>query len=349
MERGGYKLVSNGPQADICRYRGETYGVLTDGNVHTCFVRKDLMEEHGKRFEDKFGKKIDFPETWDDYLQLGKFFYEATDGKIVGFADLRSRKAGAPDWFMMAFYSHGGFPFADDMSPTLNNAAGQKAMELWVGTKAYQAKEASTWGTPQTIPFFNQGNAAMMCYWDGSMGTVSAANSPTRGKWRFGVVPGSRLTGRLVKRSISQPCVALVVNARGQNPEAAYWLCQYLGGTENSTKIVADPENVFHDAWHPKHMTDPRVFEKYTPEGVKVIEKSLQIVTPAILVPGFPEFWDLLDKNLADAFVGTIKGDEALKKTEEEWKDVIKRVGAKRLSQDLKTYRAAFPKVDVPT
>ena len=105
MERGGYKLVSNGPQAEICRYRGETYGILTDGNVHTSFVRKDLMEEHRKRFEDKFGKKLEWPETWDDYIQLGKFFYEATDGKVFGFADLRARKAGGPNWFIMKFWS----------------------------------------------------------------------------------------------------------------------------------------------------------------------------------------------------------------------------------------------------
>ncbi len=348
MERGGYKLVSNGPQAEICRYRGETYGILTDGNVHTSFVRKDLVEEHRKRFEDKFGKKLEWPETWDDYIQLGKFFYEATDGKVFGFADLRSRKAGAPDWFMMKFYANGGFPFADDMSPMLNTAAGQKAIEWYLATKPYQTKEASVWGTTQTIPFFMAGHVAVFSYWDGSIQVVESERSATRGKWLFGVVPGSRLTGRLVKRSISQPVVALVINRRGQNPEAAYWLCQFLGGAESSTRIVADKENVFHDPWHPKHMTDDRVIKAYTPEGMKAIEKCLQITTPAILMPGYLEFWDVLDKNLADAFVGTIGGDEALKKTEAEWKEVIKRVGAKALARDLATYKAAFPRVDVP-
>lgn len=348
MRRGGYKLVSNGPQAEICRYGGETYGILTDGNVHNAFVRKDLVEEHGKRFEDTFGKKLEWPETWDDYLQLGKFFYEATDGKVFGFADLRSRKAGAPAWFMMPFYAAGGFPFADDMTPTLNNAAGQKAMEMWLGTKPYQHKEASVWGTTQTIPFFMAGNISVFSYWDGSIQVVESEKSATRGKWLFGVMPGSRTSGRLIKRAISYPLPSLLINRRSQNPEAAYWLCQFLGGAENSTRIVADKENVFHDPWHPKHMTDERVIKAYTPEGMKAVEKCLQVTTPAILMPGYQEFWDLLDKNLADAFVGTITGDQALKKTEEEWKDAIKRVGAKRLARDLATYKGAFPKVDVP-
>lgn len=348
MERGGYVLESVGPQAQFCRYRGETYGLMTDGNVMTMFVRKDLVEQHQKRYEDRFGRKFAVPDTYEEYFDLGKFLFEASEGKINSFAELRSRKSGAPAYFMMPFYSAGGFPFADDMTPTLATDAGRYAMDFWLKTKPYQVKEAPNWGQTQLIPYFVGGNFSLFSFWNGAIHAVEGEKSPTRGKWLYAPIPGSRASGKLVKRSISYTLSSYAINRRSANVEAAYWLCQYLNGPEHSTRVVSDAENPFHDAWHPRHMTDARVQKAYTPDGLRAIARSLQVTSPAILLTGFLEFWDLLDKNLADAYVGTITGDQALKQTEEEWKGVIRRVGVQRLREDLATYKAAMPKAALP-
>jgi hypothetical protein len=81
---------------------------------------------------------------------------------------------------------------------------------------------------------------------------------------------------------------------------------------------------------------------------MEATEKCLQISCPPILLPGNQEFTDILDKNLADAFTGAVSGDEALKKTETEWRDAMKRIGTRLLVKDLASYKAAMPKVDVP-
>src|SRR3546814_3504400 len=49
-------------------YKGKTYGITTDGNVHTQMIRKDLFEdpEESKAFADKHGKEMAWPETWED-------------------------------------------------------------------------------------------------------------------------------------------------------------------------------------------------------------------------------------------------------------------------------------------
>jgi ABC-type glycerol-3-phosphate transport system substrate-binding protein len=348
MERGGMIYRSVGPQSLQTHYHGENYGFVTDGNVFATGVRKDLFENptERKRFEDKHGKPMKWPETWDDYLELAKFFTRPPD--LYGVSDLRARKWLGPVWYLMMLYANGGFPFADDMTPTLYNDAGRKAVEWYLATKSYSTKDIAVWATTQNIPFVVGGGAFMWTYWTGGFGVAERGDSKTKGKWSYGVVPGSRLQGRLVKRSISDPVVAVVVNRRGQNPEAAYWLCQYWCTPKHSTEIVADPKLQFHDAWAPEHMKDSRVLEKYTPQGLEATAKCLEITTPGILLPGNLEFTDILDKNLADAFIGTISGDEALKKTEAEWHDVVKRIGAKLLVKDLGSYRAAFPKIDLP-
>jgi len=278
---------------------------------------------------------------------LAKFFNRQPD--LAGVCDLRARKWQATNYFLMMFHANGGFPFADDVTPTLLNDAGRKAVEWYLATKPYSPKEVTVWGASQVIPFVAGGGAAMWTYWTGGFGVSERPDSKTKGKWAYGVVPGSRLTDKLVKRSISEPVTTLMINRRGPNPEAAYWLCQYWAGPKNSTEIVADPKVQFSDAWAPEHMTDERVLRKYTPQGVEATIKVLEVSAPPILLPGFLEFTDLLDKNLADAFTGTIGADEALKKTEAEWREVIKRIGTRLLGRDLASYKATLPKVDVPS
>jgi multiple sugar transport system substrate-binding protein len=349
MERGGMTYRSIGPLSFQTHYRGENYGFVTDGNVMATGIRRDLFEaaDERKRFADKHGKPLAWPETWDDYLEIAKFFTRPPE--MYGVADLRSRNWGGPIWFLMQFYANGGFPFGDDMTPTLYNDAGRAAVEHYLATKEFSTRDIAVWGTTQNIPFVVRGGAAMWTYWTGAFGVSQRPDSKTRGKWRYGVVPGSRMQGHLVKRTVSEPVITLIINRRGQNPEAAYWLCQYWSTPEHSTEIVADPKLQFTDPWAPETFKDARVAAKYTPEGLEATRKCLEITCPPLLLPGYLEMTDVLDKHLADAFVGSISGDEALKKTEAEWRDVIKRIGTKLLVKDLATYKEAFPKIDVPS
>jgi len=72
MERGGMVYRSVGPQSLQTWYHGENYGFVTDGNVMATGLRKDVFEnpEERKRFEDRHGKPMRWPETWDDYLDF---------------------------------------------------------------------------------------------------------------------------------------------------------------------------------------------------------------------------------------------------------------------------------------
>src|SRR5665647_3282893 len=68
----------------------------------------------------------------------------------------------------MTFYSAGGFPFDDDMKPTLNTPAGQYAVDLYLQDKKVNHPEANSWGTPQMIPRIANGNVVACQYWDGT-------------------------------------------------------------------------------------------------------------------------------------------------------------------------------------
>ena len=88
---------------------------------------------------------------------------------------------------------------------------------------------------------------------------------------------------------------------------------------KNSTPIVSDKVNTFHDAWHKGHMTAPTVVENYTPAGIKAIEQNMQVVSPPIYLTGYLEFQDVLGKNLSEAYIGQLPAKDVLKRTTDEW------------------------------
>ena len=135
MKKANFKIDAVGDYANFMTYKGNTYGIITDGNVHIQYLRKDLIEnpDNQKRFADKHGKKLEFPQTWEDEFQIQQFFHNP-EKDLYGSGSLRNRANGATWWYMM-FYSAGGFPFDDDMNPTLNNAAGNYAVETYLKEK----------------------------------------------------------------------------------------------------------------------------------------------------------------------------------------------------------------------
>ena len=66
MKQADFKIEAVADYATFMTYKGHTYGIPTDGNVHIEYVRKDLLEdpENKKKFADKHGKELKFPETW---------------------------------------------------------------------------------------------------------------------------------------------------------------------------------------------------------------------------------------------------------------------------------------------
>ena len=111
MHKANYKMNAVGDYGKLATYDGKTYGIITDGNIFVQQIRKDLMEDadNKKKFEDKFGKPLAYPQSWDDEFRLMKFFHNPDKG-IYGSGNLRSRGFGYV-WFLMYLYSFGGFPF----------------------------------------------------------------------------------------------------------------------------------------------------------------------------------------------------------------------------------------------
>ena len=348
MEAAGFKINAVGKFGQFMTYKGKTYGMPTDGNVHVQFVRSDLFEnpDEQKAFADKHGRELTWPETWEEEIEIMKFFTRPDDN-LWGSHNLRDRGSSLPWWYMY-FYSAGGFPFDDDMNPTLDTPQGEYAVQTYLDYKAVSHPEAAGWGTPQMIPRMINANSFGGQYWDG---IVALAENPdkskTAGKWLYGLVPGSKFSGKLVHRSISQPLGAIVVNRHSPRKAQMAHLAMYLATAANSSLIVGDPVNTFHDPWHVAHFKPgSKPFKTYTAAGMAAIERNLKITTPPIYVTGTLEFELVLKRNISEAYVGDKTAKAVVKDTEAEWKRSIRRIGKRKIKDELASYKSLFPSVD---
>jgi multiple sugar transport system substrate-binding protein len=348
MAAAGFKINAVGDFGKFMTFKGKTYGMPTDGNVHVQFIRKDLFEnpDEQKAFADKHGRELTWPETWEEEIEIMKFFTRPDDD-LWGSHNLRDRGSSLA-WFYMYFYSAGGFPFDDDMNPTLNTPAGEYAVQTFLDYKPVSHPEASGWGTPQMIPRMTNGKSFGGQYWDG---IVSLAENPekskTAGKWNYGLVPGSDFSGKRLHRSVSTNVASVVVNRHSPRKAQMAHLAMYLATSANSSLIVGDPVNTFHDPWHVDHFKPgSKPFNVYTPGGMAAIERNLKITTPAIYLTGLLEFELVLKRNLSEAYTGDKTAKAVVKDTEAEWKRTVRRIGKRRLQEELATYKSLFPSVD---
>jgi multiple sugar transport system substrate-binding protein len=349
MKKADFTIDAVADYANFMTYKGQTYGVPTDGNVHIQYVRKDLMEnpDNQKKYADKHGKELKFPETWEDDFKLMETLMDPAKD-LYGSGSLRNRGNGATWWYMM-LYSAGGFPFDDEMKPTLNTPAGNYALDLYLNEKKVAHPESSGWGTAQMIPRIAQGHVVSAQYWDGTAKlNENPERSKTTGKWAYGLVPGSDFSGKRIHRSMSSPLAALLVNKYSPRKAQAAYLALWLGSGKNSVPIVSDNVNTFHDAWAKAHMTAEPVVKAYSAPAIKAIETNFQVVSPPIYLTGYLEFHDTLSKNLSEAYVGQLPARDVLKKTEDEWTAIIRRIGQRKLKDELASYKAVMPKRDKP-
>ena len=161
-------------------------------------------------------------------------------------------------------------------------------------------------------------------------------------------MPGSDFSGKRMHRSISSPLAAILINKYSPRKAQAAYLALWLGSGKNSIPIVTDPVNTFNDAWAKEHMTSDAVKKAYSPAGVKAIETNFQVVAPPVYLTGYLEFQDALGKNLSEAFIGQLPAKDVLKKTEDEWTAIIRRIGQSKLKKDLVGYKALMPKRAIP-
>ena len=166
MKQADFKIEAVADYANFMTYKGQTYGIPTDGNVHIQYVRKDLLEDpdNRKKFADKHGKELKFPETWEDDLRIQETLMDPSK-------DLYGSSAQPcqwPDLVVHDLLQRRRLHLRRRYEPHARYAGrALRRRHLSAGQEG-RAPESAGWGTPQMIPRISQGHVVSCQYWDGT-------------------------------------------------------------------------------------------------------------------------------------------------------------------------------------
>jgi multiple sugar transport system substrate-binding protein len=223
-------------------YGGRIYTIPLDGDFHMGYYRSDLLEAEG----------LEPPKTWDEYLQVAATFHgkDLNGDGDPDYGSCISKKRGAQAyWFITDFAasmiqsqgtSQGTFFNPETMEPLVQNAAFQKALELYNETTQYGPPDELNLDVGDTRSLFTSGRCALSLDW-GDIGTlaIDPTTSTVQDKTGAMILPGSTEvldweTGELVP--CDETTCPYAIEGVNYAPFASY------GGWSGGLNAAADPE-----------------------------------------------------------------------------------------------------------
>jgi multiple sugar transport system substrate-binding protein len=183
------------------QWDGRQVAIPIDGDNQLCYYRRDILSDKGlsAKFKKEFGKPLAPPATWDDFMNIARFFGDGKYG-VHGVVEAY-RHGGQAFWYYasncVAYCAQPNLPGAmwfdpNNLKPLVNNPGHVKGMENYA--------EAVKYGPPGMINFdsnevrqrFAHGEAVLGIDWDDTpiIGELQK-DSKVKGKIGSQLLPGS--------------------------------------------------------------------------------------------------------------------------------------------------------------
>lgn len=333
------------------KYNGSYYAVSLDGDFQTWIYRKDLFEDAKEQadFKGKFGRDLHFPETWEELDQVASFFHRPDKG-LFGCTDLRNQGWGYTNWYQrycsmaapnkMLFDAHG--------KPLISSPEGVKATQSYVNSLKYHSPDAISWGWPEQYGNMGGAGAAITCAFSNMpkfLDTAANAGSKVTGKLAAALPPGTRVNGKLIRRSVLWFSLTATVSSQAKYPEASYLFLQWLGGTRIFSWMSSNPAGYF-DPFQLANFDDPLVQQSYHPYQVANIRETIKRAVPTINYTGASSYHKALDDNLVAALTGKQTAEEAMANTAKDWEKVTRRIGEEKITKAIRTSLPSWPTIE---
>ena len=323
-------------------YKGSLYGYETDGDTYLMFYNKPWLDnaDEQKAFADELGYPLKAPDTWEE-LDAQMAFFHRPEKNMFGGTLFRTQYFIAWEWWGR-FHAKGFYPLADDLTPQINNEAGIAALEELIAASKHQYAGAKSNGLFENFEAYGQGTAFANIGWGGTQKYLNSDKSKLKGKLAFGLMPGGKVGGELLRAPYFNWGWNYVVSSVSREPEIGYLFSLYATSPAMSTIAVRDVDGYF-DPFRGVHYEDPQIREVYTPEFLEVHKVSMQNSIPDFYLKGQGEYFDELRNNLTAADAGTKTAKQALDDTARSWERITRRVGARSQKVQWAFLKSNYP------
>jgi multiple sugar transport system substrate-binding protein len=350
------------------QWAGRQVAMPLDGDNQLSYYRRDVIEDKGLSadFQKEFGKPLAPPETWDDFMNIARFFGDGKHG-VYGVVEAY-RHGGQAFWYYMSNCvayctipgERGGLFFdPDTLKPLVNDPGHVKGMENYA--------EAVKYGPPGMINFdsnevrqrFANGEAVLGIDWDDTpiIGELQSG-SKVKGKIGSQLLPGSTQVWDYRKQqwvTMSKPnrpawlafggwCGVIPTKAR--NVDLAYKYLSFMASPAFSLKMVTaansgmNPYRTSHfsdvDAWKKVGYPEPDL------DGYLAAMKDSDSDPNAVhdlRLPGAATFQDDTEVAAQQVVSGQAKAQDALNQLAQAWDQVNAQKGK---DKQLKAYKASL-------
>lgn len=309
---------------------GKHMTVPFDGDHHLMLYNKDAFENADlqAKFESENGYPLAVPETYDQYLQMAKFFHEnpwRTDGGTgYGAAEGYLEPAW---WFENRLASSGAVYFDEEMNPLINTPNAIMAAQNLIDLAPYNPPGSNTFGYQEVENAIAQGDVALSINWSSAFRTSMDPNkSKVVGRIGTAVTPGFMVNDELVRHDALCTGWVLGVPTYAPNKEASTYVAWFYSQPEVLTAHILDP-NTGVDAYRLSSIQDPAFAEKYGEDFVQTIEDSITVGFPDLQVPNAFEYYTSLNSQLREAATGGKSVEDAMNQVATEWNEITDRMG----------------------
>ena len=329
-----------------CKYLDRYYGIFTDGDQWTMYMRGDLLDDNDEKtaFKAKYGRELAAPTTWEEYDQTLEFFTRP-DKKIWGGLEYRSAFYSKWQW-MMRFCSKGKVYFDKDMEPLCDSPAGIDTVKELKALDNYMPREVYTNGWSENYNQFGQGQAFSAFSWPSfyRYNSDPEISPAVAGKIHNAPVPGTMVNGKLVRAALLPFGWSFVVNAHSAIPELAYLYAQWLTGPKMSMRAIPQQGGYF-DPFRTNHFKAPdaELAKAYPGNWLEAAWENASSVCPEFVLRGANEYGDALDRNLVSALVGEKTPEAAMKDAADEMRRITRRLGQEKQVAGWRALAKSFP------
>lgn len=353
LARFGFVLDENPASGFIllrqqANFTDRVVAVPADGDVALLYLRRDLLEDPAQRarFRTRHGRELAAPKTWREYDELVRFFHDPK-AEFYGSLEPRERLTGWMYWMLRyaSLAAPGQYLFDERMRPLIDSPAGVAAAEHYVASVESSPPGILEEGRDYsfTLPLFMRGRGFATVITVAGAKILGQESSLVRDKFVVVPMPGSRLGGRLHRRTILIYGNNLVVPATAPNKALAFLYAMWLTDPAISARSIGVPGG-FTDPYRHNHFTDKRIQGIYSAAALESMRAELPLTMPAGTgLPGEAEYVAALNDNLLLAAQKKITPQEAMSRTAREWEVVTERRGRARQMEYWSVFRRLFP------
>lgn len=315
-------------------YDGKIMNMVNDGDHLLLALRKDLLEnaQAQAEYKQKFNKDLACPDTMQEWKRQAEFF-KVKAGETKWGVKFEKDLFGALGYRSINFsYRHfpaymKGLPFDKDMKPRIATPDGLQAIKDFAASVDDMPKDIQGWGTPQIYPFWASGQAYSAMSFPSIIGFGNSnPQSVIKGQQIACLIPGQMINGQLVRRAPQAAGTGYMVSAYSKNPELAYLFIQWFTSPSIGDEAVAHPKG-FWDPFRQSNLTDKAILDRFGEQMVKTTIENSKYAASLLLIEGNYEYFNILDKNLADVMNKNISVEEAAKRIEAGWNKVTADIG----------------------